>query len=81
VADLIERLLRRGPRVYGQPYQVFLLSAAGNQQTLRLPHPVKNTTTDHKGKTWAWTMGQRYTQSSVLLEGPKTTTELEQLGG
>jgi hypothetical protein len=82
LAALIERLLDEGPRVPDQQYQVFLLSPhADDEQTLRLAQPVKNTTKDHKGKTWAWTMGQRYTQSSILEQGPATTGELEQLGG
>jgi hypothetical protein len=81
LATLIERLLDAGPRVSGQQYQVFLLSPANDEQTLRLTQPIKNTTKDHRGRAWAWTMGQRYTQSSVLQQGVKTTQELEQLGG
>jgi hypothetical protein len=81
LAALIPLLLDTGSRVPGQLYQVFLLSPADDEATLRLAAPIKNTTTDHKGKPWAWTMGQRYTQSGVLAQGPKSTTELEQLGG
>ena len=80
-AALIERLLDTSTRVPGQQYQVFLLSPADGEQTLRLAQPIKNTTTDHKGKASAWTMGQRYTQSSALAQSPGTTSELERLGG
>lgn len=81
LATLIERLLGTGLRVPGQQYQVFLLSPVDDPQTLLLAHPIRNTTTDYKGRTWAWTMGQRYTQSSALAQSPSTTSELEQLGG
>jgi hypothetical protein len=81
VASLIDRLLAESPRIPGQPFQVFLLSAPDDDETLRLRQPVKNTTIDRKGKPAAWTQGQRYTQSSSLERGPGTTTELEQLGG
>ena len=81
LAVLVALLLDTGPRVPGQPYQVFLLSGAHDEATIRLDAAIKNTTTDRKGKPWAWTMGQRYTQSGLLEKGPKSTTELERLGG
>ena len=81
LATLIPLLLDTSPRVPGQQYQVFLLSSADDEQTLRLAQPIKNTKTDFKGKTWAWTMGQRYTHAGVLERNPNTTSELEQLGG
>jgi hypothetical protein len=81
LATLIQRLLDTSPRAMGQQYQVFLLSSVDDEQTLRLAQPVENTTTDYRGKTWAWTMGQRYTQSSALAQSPGTTSELERLGG
>jgi hypothetical protein len=81
LATLIERLLDESPRVPGQQYQVFLLSPTDDEQTLRLAQPVENTTKDRTGKPWAWTMGQRYTQSRILEQSPDTTSELERLGG
>jgi hypothetical protein len=81
LAALIERLLDASPRAPGQQYQLFLLSPVDDEQTLRLARPIENTATDRKGKASAWTMGQRYTQSSALAQSPDTTSELEQLGG
>jgi hypothetical protein len=81
LGGLVEHMLSGGERTAGRSYQVFLLSPAEDSATLHLARPVKNTTKDHKGKTWAWTLGQRYTQSSLLSRSPATTTELEEFGG
>ncbi len=81
LATLIERLLDASPRAPGQQYQVFLLSPVDGEQTLRLAQTIENTATDRKGEASAWTMGQRYTQSSALAQSPGTTSELELLGG
>ena len=66
IARLIDELLADSPRTPGDPYQVFLLSRPEDARTLVLPHPIRNTTRDKKGKPWAWTLGQRYTRSDVL---------------
>jgi N-6 DNA Methylase len=80
IGELILTLVGTGGRTKGELYQLFLLSPPDDPNTLRLPHPVKNTKTDHKGKPWAWTMSQTYTDSNSLRQAPKTTTELEELG-
>ncbi len=81
IARLIDELLADSPRTPGDPYQVFLLSRPEDARTLVLPHPIRNTTRDKKGKPWAWTLGQRYTRSDVLERAPMTTDELAANGG
>ncbi len=78
---LISSNLGTGGRVAGEPYQVFLLSPWNDPDTLVLPSAIRNTKTDRNGKPWAWTMSQSYTVTSALSRGPRTTDELEQLGG
>jgi hypothetical protein len=79
VAALIERLLEAGPRKEHLAYQVLLLTPAEDEQTILLPHRIPNTKTDHEGKPVAWTRFQRYARLDVLQEGPRTTTELDQV--
>jgi hypothetical protein len=75
IAGLIDANLDSGRRVAGVPHQVFLLSPAADERTLRLPHEVAHA---RKG---AWTQGQRYTSSEALGRGPLTTDDLEAQGG
>jgi hypothetical protein len=75
IGDLIFRKLESGPRSEGNEYQVFLLSAVGDEQTLVLPGAIRN-----MGRG-AWTQGQRYTASAALSRGPATTDELAIEGG
>ena len=81
IGRLIDELLADSPRTPGESYRVFLLSGRDDEHTLVLPHPVRNTTRDHKGKPWAWTLGQRYTRSDLLERAPTTTDELAENGG
>lgn len=82
IGRAIGEMLAESPRTTGQAYQVFLLSSPEDERTLVLPDPIRNTTRDHKGQPWAWTLGQRYTRSDALVDdGPKTTDELAASGG
>ena len=81
LADTIEKLIAHG-KPSGQPYRVFLLSRHDDEDSLNLPGPIKNTTKASSGRSFAWTMGQRYTRSTALTaQGVSTTTELEAVGG
>ena len=60
----------RCARRYGERYDVFCLTPADDQRTLRLPAPVH-----HRGSS-AWTQNQRYVSSEVLGRGPRTTDDL-----
>ena len=80
LATVIERLLNEQEREEGEVYQVFLLSAADDTDTYRLQRPIRNTAVDAKGKTTAWTMGQRYVRLQALQrvaarEDGEATTE------
>jgi hypothetical protein len=82
IADAIEASLDGGTRSAGQPYRVFILSHADDSDTVPLEGPIKNTTKTVSGRTFAWTMSQRYTRLSALTKyGITTTTELEEAGG
>lgn len=75
IAALIEKNLNSHQQSDGQPYQVFLLSSPGDDETLKLPQEIRHT------KRGAWTQGQRYTASGALRLGPATTEELAADGG
>jgi hypothetical protein len=77
MADVIRRLLDDGPRTEGNAYQVFLLSGPDEPGTVKLPQAIVNTTKAASGRSWAWTLGQRYTSLESLLTHPATTTELD----
>lgn len=75
LASLIEGTLGAGSHIESHPYQVFLLSAAGDEtRTLALKQPIVHTAS---GRGTAWTMGQRYIYSERLMSEPTTTTELD----
>jgi hypothetical protein len=73
VAHAIRYSLATGRRESGKRYEVFILSPAGDDATVKLACPVVNVTKDYEGKPFAWTMGQRYT-SLALLARPNVTT-------
>ncbi len=81
VARLIDDALERDDSRTGRPWQVIMLSAPGDEATLVLEQPVVNTKTTTRGKAMAWAVGQRTTTLTALAKGPKTTDELEELGG
>ena len=56
---------------------MFLLSAAEDDITARLTQPIVNTTKAASGRTWAWTLGQRYVSLAKLSAGYETTGELD----
>jgi hypothetical protein len=79
IGDLIGTLLAVGPRQAGETFQVFLLSPADDQDTVRLANPVISDTTAASGRPWAWTMGQRYVSLARLTApGVTATSDLKQ---
>jgi hypothetical protein len=82
IADAIEASLGGGTRSEGQPFRVFVLSRSPEEGTIELGDPIANTTKAASGRTFAWTMGQRYTRLAALTTpGITTTSELEDVGG
>jgi hypothetical protein len=81
-ADAIEASLGGGIRAEGQPFRVFVLSRNPDEGSVLLSGSITNTTKTASGRTWAWTMGQRYTRLSALTTpGLATTSDLEAAGG
>lgn len=78
---LIDRLLRDGVLPEGAVEQVFLLSPAGDERTVVLPRPIRNTETAGSGRSIGWLQGQRYASLAALPVGPATTEELARLEG
>ncbi|MGQ0623161.1 MAG: hypothetical protein ACT4PP_00660 [Sporichthyaceae bacterium] len=76
LADLIEGLLDQGARTDGNAYGVFLLSPAEAPETERLSAAIANDTKTESGRTWAWTLGQRYTSIKRLKSGATVTSQL-----
>jgi hypothetical protein len=82
IAEAIEVSLDGGTRSAGQPYRVFVLSYPDDEETVTLDAPIANTTKAASGRTFAWTMSQRYMRLSALTKpSVTTTTELEPAGG
>jgi hypothetical protein len=78
IAGLIERLLKQNKRTEGR-FQVFLLTASDDSDTLKLRRPVSNTKRSVRGKVTAWTQKQRYVSSEHLAQNPSTTDQLDAL--
>jgi hypothetical protein len=77
VGEVIETLLDDGPREEGKQYQVFLLSAPEDPDTVRLAQPITNDTVTESGRPWAWTMSQRYvTRAGLTRPGVTVTSDL-----
>ena len=77
IGAAIETDLGAGTREDGKPYQVFLLSAPDDPETVQLPHAIKNDTVADSGRGWAWTMSQRYVSLADLTRpGVSVTSEL-----
>ncbi|HVA05211.1 MAG TPA: hypothetical protein VNG12_00555 [Acidimicrobiales bacterium] len=82
IAESIEASFDNGIHSAGQPYRVFVLSHPDDEETVTLSNSITNTTKAASGRTFAWTMSQRYTRLSALTKtGITTTTELEEAGG
>ena len=78
IASAIELNLRAGTREDGKQYQVFLLSAPDDPETVKLPRPVVNDTVAESGRPVAWTMGQRYVSLAALARpGTSHTSDLD----
>ena len=77
IGAAIEADLLAGTREDGKPYQVFLLSAWDDPDTVQLPHPIRNDTVAESGRGWAWTMSQRYVSLADLTRpGVSVTSDL-----
>ena len=82
IADAIEASLAKGMRSEGQPFRVFVLSRNAEEGSVALDGLIQNTTKAASGRTWAWTMAQRYTRLAALTTpGIVTTSDLELVGG
>jgi hypothetical protein len=53
-----------------------LLTSQDDDQTVHLTAPIANDTKTEAGKTWAWTLGQRYTSLERLQRGAARTSQL-----
>jgi hypothetical protein len=75
VADVNERTLDDpgDPRKEGGRYQVFLLTAKDEPETLTIVQPIRHQTV---GRGTGWTQGTRYTSEEALRRNPATTAEL-----
>jgi hypothetical protein len=75
LARLIERNLNnpaRG-RTEGDAWGVILLSGPNDPDTVRLNGPIMNDVKAASGRTWAWTLGQRYTRLEQLRVATRTS--------
>ena len=66
----------RGTRSDGESYGVFVLSGRDDPDTVRLEIPIENDTRTESGRSWAWTLSQRYTSLDRLRSGARCTSEL-----
>jgi hypothetical protein len=76
LADLIDRQLDEDTRPEGGSHGVFLLSGANDPDTQVLAQPIANDAKTAKGRSWAWTLGQRYTTLERLKSGIAKTSDL-----
>jgi hypothetical protein len=82
IAEAIAATLKLGIRTEGLPYRVFVLSRNKEEGSVTLNGPIMNTTKAASGRTWAWTLAQRYTRiGSLVTPGISTTADLEAVGG
>jgi hypothetical protein len=76
LATIIRRMLADGVRSEGDSHGVMVLSPQGDAQTVHLAAPIANDTKTEAGRTWAWTLGQRYTRLERLQSGATRTSQL-----
>lgn len=76
LATVIRRMLADGVRADGDPHGVILLTPWDDPSTVHLAAPIANDTKTETGKTWAWTLGQRYTRLERLQRGAVLTSQL-----
>ena len=75
-AEVIRAHLNTGAATDGDLHKVILLSAPSDAESVLLPQPVRNDTVAASGRTWAWTLGQRYVRLADLARSTRTS-ELE----
>jgi hypothetical protein len=73
LADAIDTIIAVDGYLAGDRKQVFLLSPAGDPQTITLPAPIPH---HGAGRGSAYTQGQRYTSSDALRANPTSTEQL-----
>lgn len=80
IADVVDLQLTIGIRPDGTEYGVFILSPHDDPATVHLDAPIVNdTVAGPSGRSWAWTLGQRYTSLMRLTRpGVSKTSDLEQ---
>lgn len=78
VGEAMRAVMKDKPGWYSQGavLQVFLLAKPEESDTALLERPVVNTTKDANGRTFAYTLGTRYTSTTALAKQPKDTDEL-----
>lgn len=70
VASVFRQSLSLGGRNEGESFDVYLLTAPDDPETLRLPQPIRHHAPN------AWTQHQRYVRLEALQKLPATTDEL-----
>ena len=75
LGKLVDDLLANSSRHPGQSYKVMLLSEPDSKDTVVLGAPVANDLVTDSGRTWAFTLSQRYV-SLEQLKKAKTTSDL-----
>lgn len=75
LADIIEHVItnQTGGRKAGGHYDVMLLTAPSDDDTVKLDHPIRHT---RRGRGAAFVRRQRYTSEAALRRMPRTTDEL-----
>lgn len=75
LADIIEDVIanKTGGRKAGRRYDVMLLTAPADDDTIKLDHPIRHM---RRGRGAAFVRRQRYTSEAALKRMPTTTDEL-----
>lgn len=76
LGELVNRLITEGFRPEGERFKVLMLSSPDSQDTLELEKPIPNDKRSKSGKPTAFTMGQRYVPSEMLVTA-KATSDLD----
>jgi hypothetical protein len=74
LGEIIETALAAGTREAGKQYQIFLLSEPEDPETVCLARPIENDTVSESGRSWAWTLGQRYVSLTGLTQADIAVT-------
>ena len=75
LGELVNILLKDGPRTEGNFYEVVFLSPPDSPETLKLEHPITNDLKAKNGNLTAFTQNQRYV-SSERMKTARTTSQL-----